>query len=305
MGAIVTNRFEQMRAFAGVVESGGFSKSTQRTGMSRAVVSRHVLELEDRLGARLLNRTTRQVNLTETGQIFYEKCRRLLDELEEAERGVSGVSAGPQGRLRVVAPINFGLADLGPAVAEFLLEYTEIKIELSLNDHQIDPIESGYDIAIRVRQSAPALPMTLDAATIARSTRILCASKDYLNSHNEPQHPDDLRQHSCLSYSYVDDPAVWELERDGTVFNVPIQGRIVTSAGPVLATAAERGLGIAYGPKAFFREPLASGTVRQILSDYSLPRAGVYSLYERSRHVPEKIVAFNRFMKEFFTGRIS
>lgn len=300
----MANKVDQMRAFRAVVETGGFTRATGRIGMSRAAISRHILDLEDRLGVRLLNRTTRQTSLTEVGGSFYEKCCRILEEIDHAERSVSDSTSGPQGALRVVAPVNFGLSDLGEAVVEFLREYPLIQLDLSLNDQTVDPMEGGYDIAIRVRMSEPQIPKTLDISRLSQSTRILCASPAYLEQHGEPGDPDALGDHQCLSYSYVDDPGTWRLSRGGQEYVVPVSSRITTSAGRVIATAAEQGLGIAYGPEAFFRGQLAKGAVRQVLSDYELPRASIFSLSARSRYVPAKIGAFNTFMERFFVGRI-
>lgn len=287
-----------MRAFAGVVEAGGFTSATGRTGMSRAVVSRNILDLEDRLGARLLNRTTRQVSLTEAGQVFYDKCRRILDELAEAEQAATDTASGPQGELRVVAPVNFGLGELGPGITEFLVAYENIRITLSLNDRPIDPIEAGYDIAIRVSQHEIQPPQNLDICKIATSDRILCASPDYLDSNGEPQTPQDLQTHACLCYSYVEQPDVWQFSRSKKQYAVPVQARVTTSASSVLATGAVRGLGIAYGPAAFFRTELADGKVREVLNNYKLPQVSIYSLFARSKHPAPKVEAFNAFMRE-------
>ncbi|MCC2099360.1 MAG: LysR family transcriptional regulator [Hyphomicrobiales bacterium] len=293
----MANRFNQMRAFVGVVEAGGFTSATARTGMSRAVISRNIIDLEDRLGTRLLNRTTRQVSLTDVGRSFYEKCRRILDELDDAERIATNSQSGPQGELRVVAPINFGLGELGSGITKFLLAYESIRVLLSLNDHPVDPIESGYDIAIRVLQRPIQPPQTIDMCKIAVSSRILCASPAYLDMRGEPSRPQDLARHDCLCYSYVDEPGVWQFTRGKDEFAVPVRARVTTSASSVLATSAAEGLGIAYGPRAFFHKELASGAVRQVLSDYRLPEVSIFSLFARSRHPSRKVEAFNEFMQ--------
>lgn len=300
----MANHLDQMKAFIAVVETGGFTKATGRTGLSRAAVSRLVIELEDRLGVRLLNRTTRQMSVTEDGQSFYEKCRNIMEEIDNAERGVSDTASGPQGTLRVVAPINFGLNDLGQGVVEFLQAFPRIRLDLSLNDQLVDPMEGSFDIAIRLLQSEPQIPKTLDFVLLSQSTRMLCASPDYLHVHGEPKTPEALGEHQCLSYSYMDNPSIWSLSRDGQDYVVPVTSRVTTSAGRVISTAAAQGLGIAYGPEAFFRDQLAQGTVKQVLIDYELPRASIYSLFARSRYVPAKIGAFNTFMEKFFVGRI-
>lgn len=301
----MANRFDQMRAFTAVVESGGFSRAASRAGVSRAAVSRLVGDLEARLGARLLNRTTRRMHLTEVGSSFYERCRHLLDDLEDAERGVSDAAAGPQGRLRVVAPVNFGLSDLGEGIAQFLQAYPNIRFNLDLNDQFIDPVEGGFDIAIRLCHTEPQLPKTLDAALLNHSTRVLCASPDYLGAYGEPERPQDLSSHQCISFSYIEDPSVWRLYSGKREFAVPIDSRITTSSERVITAAAVEGLGIAYGPRAFFRDQIAAGTLRQVLDKFSLPRASVYSLFVRSPFVPAKISAFNAFMQQFLAGRIS
>ena len=299
------DRFEQMRVFAAVVEAGSFIRASERVGMTRAAVSKHVLQLEDRLGARLLNRTTRHVAVTEVGQAYYETCRRLLEEVLEAERLVDSTRRGPRGELRVVAPTNFGLVQIGPAITTFLEAYPALRINLSLNDRPVDPIEASCDISIRVGASVPTLAGGLEACRLTRSVRILCASRDYLARAGEPAVPEDLRRHECLSYSYVEDPRVWRLRKDGRDHLVPVSGRIVTSAGQVLRTAAARGLGIAYGPRSFFDEDLRAGTVARVLGDYELPEVSVYSVFPSSRHPPAKTQAFNSFMREFFTDRFA
>jgi DNA-binding transcriptional LysR family regulator len=297
------DRFEQMRVFAGVVEAGGFTRAADRIGMSRAAISKHVLQLEDRLGARLLNRTTRHVAMTETGRAYYEKCRRILDEVHDAEDGVGATNAGPRGELRVVAPTNFGLVYIGSAITEFLLAYPELRIDLSLNDRPIDPVESGCDLSIRVAGVVPPSMGGLATYKITTSRRILCASPDYLARRGAPRLPDDLRDHECLSYSYVEEPRLWRLRGGGKDHFVPVAGRIVTSAGQVLRAAAARGLGIAYGPRVFFRDDLEAGIVAQVLPEYELPEVYVHSVFPASRHPSAKVATFNAYMRDFFEGR--
>lgn len=297
------DRFEQMRVFVSVVEAGGFTRAVKRAGMSRAAISKHVQQLEERLGARLLNRTTRQVSLTEAGRQFHEQSRRILDEVTSAERSVAKAGVELHGELRVVAPTNFGLAWLGPAITEFLIAFPDIRIDLSLNDRAIDPIESGHDLAIRVIGSNLPDFASLAATKLTTSSRILCASADYLARRGVPRHPRDLATHDCLSYSYVDDPRAWRLKGRGREHVVAVSGRIVTSAGQVLRTAATRGLGIAYGPTIFFREEIEAGRVVQVLPDYELPQAAIYAIYPVSRHPSPKVAAFNRFMQAFFAEK--
>ncbi|MDF2116447.1 LysR family transcriptional regulator [Roseiarcaceae bacterium H3SJ34-1] len=302
------DRFEQMRVFASVVEAGGFTRAMPRAGMSRAAVSKHVLQLEERLGVRLLNRTTRQVGMTEAGRIFYEQCRRILDEVASAEQGAAQISGEPHGELRVVAPTNFALTYLGDAITEFLLAYHDLKIDLSLNDRAVDPIDGGYDLAIRVINSALPDSASLAATRLTTSSRILCASPAYLLEHGTPRQPQELSKHQCLSYSYVDDPRSWRLkgkgQEKGKEHVVSVSGRIITSAGQVLSTAAAAGLGIAYGPTVFFQDAIARGKVVQVLPDYDLPQVSIYAIYPVSRHRSPKVTAFTGFMQKFFAGKL-
>src|SRR5580704_16835386 len=180
------DRFENARVFAAVIEAGGFTAAAERLGMSRAATSKHVQQLEERLGARLLDRTTRRVSATDAGRRFYEQCRRILAELDEAERAASELHNEPRGELRVIAPTNFGLAEIGTAMTDLIIAYPRLRINLTLNDRVTDPIAGGYDIAIGVGR-----PRRTSSSLIARklnsSRRILCAAPDYLSRRGIPQ----------------------------------------------------------------------------------------------------------------------
>ena len=197
------DRFENTRVFVAVVEAGNFTAAAERLGISRAAASKHVLQLEERLSARLLNRTTRRVSVTEAGRAFYEQCRRILADLEEAERSAGELHNEPRGELRIIAPTNFGLAEIGAAITDLVLAYPRLRINLTLNDRVTDPIEEGYDIAISVGR-----PRGTSSSLIARklntSRRILCAAPDYLARRGTPRQPEDLAQHACLTYSYLE-----------------------------------------------------------------------------------------------------
>src|ERR1700733_8903451 len=254
------DRFENTRVFATVVEAGGFTAAAERLGMSPPPASKHVLQLEERLSARLLNRTTRRVGVTEAGRAFYEQCRRILAELEEAERSAGELHNEPRGELRIIAPTNFGLAEIGTAITDLVLAYPLLRINLTLNDRVTDPIEAGYDIAISVGRPR-GTSSSLMARKLNRSRRILFAAPDYLGRGGTPQRPEDLAQHACLTYSYLDTPDEWHLIGNDGERVVKVSGPIVTSHREVLKTATVRGLGIAYGPVIFFRDDLNAGRV--------------------------------------------
>ena len=295
------DRFENVRIFATVIEAGGFTRAAERLGLSRAATSKHVLQLEQRLGARLLDRTTRRVSVTAAGRTFYEQCRRILAEFEEAERAASELHNEPRGELRIIAPTNFGLAELGTAITDLVVAYPRLRINLTFNDRVTDPIEGGYDVAISVGR-----PRGTSTSLIVRklnsSRRILCAAPDYLSRRGVPREPEDLSDHDCLCYSYLEEPDQWHLiGRDGERV-VKVSGPIVTSHRQVLRTAAVRGLGIAYGPVIFFHDDLVAERVSRVLPQFQLPEAAIYSVYPASRQLSAKVRAFNDFMTRYFAA---
>ncbi len=295
------DRFENARVFTTVIEAGGFTAAAERLGLSRAATSKHVAQLEQRLGARLLDRTTRRVNVTDAGRRFYEQCRRILAELDEAERSAGELHNEPRGELRVIAPTNIGLTDSGTAITDLIAEYPRLRVNLTMNDHVTDPIEAGYDIAISV-----GMPRGTSSSLVVRklntARRVLCAAPDYLNRRGAPQKPEDLTAHDCLSYSYVDVPDEWHLTGPGGERVVKVSGPIVTSHRHVLRTGAIRGFGIAYGPLDFFRDDLDSGVLQRVLPQYQLPEATIYAVYPAGQQPSAKVKAFNDFMTRHFAA---
>ena len=284
-----------------MVEAGGFTRAAERLGLSRAAASKHVLRLEERLGARLLERTTRRVSVTAAGRTFYEQCRRILADLDEAERSAGELHNEPRGELRVIAPTNFGLAEIGTAITDFLIAYPRLRINLTLNDRLIDPIEGGYDIAISVDMPRGA-STSLVVRKLNTSRRVLCASPDYLKRRGTPQTAEDLVGHDCLSYSYVAVPEEWHLTGADGERVVRVSGPIVTSHRHVMRAAALRGLGIAYGPADFFRDEIRAGRLVPVLPDCKLPDATIYAVYPASRALSAKLKVFNDFMARFFAA---
>jgi DNA-binding transcriptional LysR family regulator len=295
------DRFENARVFAAVVEAGGFTPAAERLGLSRAAASKHVQQLEARLGARLLNRTTRRVSVTEAGRAFYEQIRRILADLEQAERSAGELHNEPRGELRVIAPTNFGLAEIGTTIADFITAYPRLRINLTMNDHVTDPMEGGYDIAISV-----GMPRGTSSSLVVRklntSRRVLCAAPEYLMRRGTPQTPEDLARHDCLSYSYVQVPDEWHLIGTDGERVVKVSGPIVTSHRHVLRSAAVRGIGVAYGPIDFFRDDLDAGRLQRVLPEYQLPEATIYAVYPASQQLSAKVKVFNDFMSRHFAA---
>jgi DNA-binding transcriptional LysR family regulator len=192
------DRFDSMRVFAKVVESGGFAGAAVRLGISPSMVSQHVKNLEERLHVRLLNRTTRKVNLTETGRAYYERCTRLLADLEEAERAASDMHAAPRGDLRVNASPHFGMLYLASAIADFTVRFPAISAELILTERIVDLIEEGFDVAVRVEQPPAS---SLIARQLAPCRMVICGTPGYFEMHGVPRTPADLTAHNCLTFA--------------------------------------------------------------------------------------------------------
>jgi DNA-binding transcriptional LysR family regulator len=241
------DRFDNMRVFAKIVESGSFAGAAARLGISAGMVSQRVKDLEERLGVRLLNRTTRKVSLTETGRAYYERCTGLLAELEETERAVSDMHSAPRGELRVNAAPTFGTLHLAPAIADFTARYSDISVELMLSDRMAEMIEERFDVAVQIGQ----LPdSSLIARQLALCRLVVCAAPSYFARHGVPHAPADLAMHNCLTIvTGVSYYRTWHLvAADGSALNVTPVGNLRTNSAAVLKVAALAGQGVAYLP---------------------------------------------------------
>ena len=291
------DRLSAMEVFTNVVEFEGFSAAASHLGISRASVSKQVIQLEESLGARLLNRTTRRVSVTEVGEAYYERCKRVLAEVEEADLLVEQLHSEPRGTLKVSAPMSFGVAHLGPAVSDFLSEYRELSISLTLNDRFTDLIEEGFDIAIRIAQSA-------DSSLIARRLSgvrcVMTATPEYLERKGVPTKPQDLSGHQCLSYSYLASGLEWPIFGPNGATSVKVSGPLKANNGEVLLQAARQNLGIAFLPYFLVREDIQAGVLVPVLEQYRLPELSVYAVSPPNRFPSRKVQAFIAFLAERF-----
>ena len=291
------DRLSAMEVFTNVVEFEGFSATASHLGISRASVSKQVIQLEESLGARLLNRTTRRVSVTEVGEAYYERCKRVLAEVEEADLLVEQLHSEPRGTLKVSAPMSFGVAHLGPAVSDFLSEYRELSISLTLNDRFTDLIEEGFDIAIRIAQSA-------DSSLIARRLSgvrcVMTATPEYLERKGVPTKPRDLSGHQCLSYSYLASGLEWPIFGPNGATSVKVSGPLKANNGEVLLQAARQNLGIAFLPNFLVREDIQAGVLVPVLEQYRLPELSVYAVSPPNRFPARKVQAFIAFLAERF-----
>jgi DNA-binding transcriptional LysR family regulator len=290
------DRFDNMRVFAKVVESGSFTGAAARLGISASMVSQHVKELEERLAARLLNRTTRKVSLTETGRAYFERCTRLLADLEETEQAVSDMHAAPRGALRLNAVPSFGILHLAPAIADFTARFPGISVELMLSERPVDLIAEGFDVAVRVEEMPDS---SLIARQLAPCRMVVCGAPSYFERHGVPRTPSDLSAHNCLTPAGDVLPYyhAWHLTAaDGTALNISPNGNLRSNSGAVLKVAALAGHGLACLPTYFVGEALESGRLVTVLDDYMAPPLTLRALYPHNRHLSAKVRAFVDFL---------
>lgn len=295
------DRLAAMTAFARVAESRSFSEAARRLRSSKSVISRQVMALESDLGARLFHRTTRSLTLTEAGQGYYERVSRILADVEEANLSVTRLQAAPRGRLRVNAPMSFGIRHLAPAIPDFLALHPEVEIDMSMSDRFVDLVEEGYDVAVRIGRLTDS---ALVARRLAPLRRVVCASPAYLAAKGVPQTPADLAAHDCLSYSNMAASDEWSfVEADGRPVSVAVRGRLHVNNGDTLRIAALSGLGLVTQPTFIVGADLQAGTLVGVLSDYVAQDGAVYAVYPHSRHLSPKVRAFVDFLAERFGPR--
>ncbi|MEL6556125.1 MAG: LysR family transcriptional regulator [Cyanobacteria bacterium J06621_11] len=279
-----------LQVFRRVVELESFSRAAEDLHLSNAAVSKNVRELEQALKTQLLQRTTRRLSLTETGQLYFQKICLILDELATVEETVSDLSVKPHGRLRVSAPMSLGLTHVATAIYQFQLAYPEIRIELTLNDRYVDLIEEGFDVAIR--GSGAVQNTSLALHRICELPRVVCASPAYLQQHGEPRSPEQLKQHQCVIYSLARSPYEWSFWRGDETAVITVDGVVTVNNSLAASQAAIAGLGIIFLPIFVASEALKQGTLQLILQDWSAEPLNLYAIYPKHRQHSKKLQAF-------------
>jgi DNA-binding transcriptional LysR family regulator len=294
------DRFENMNAFIRVVETGSISGAADRLGVAKSAVSRRLKELEEHLGVELFHRTTRRMNLTDTGRAFYHQSVRILDDVLEAELATSQAHAELKGSLKIALPSTFGLMHMGPAINEFLQAHPQIEFDLDFNDRKVDLMQEGFDLAIRIAN----LPdSSLIARRFAPVHTILCASPDYLERMGTPMTPEDLSGHQCLVYSLLQDYEHWTLtDAGGKVFKAKIHPYLKATTGEFLKDAAVAGQGIILVPTFVAYQEIESGALMPILRDYKTPSVSAYAIYPQTRYISRRVRTFVDFLVERFSG---
>jgi len=282
-----------MMAFCRVVETQSFTAAARSLGISKSAVSKQVTRLEDRLGARLLHRTTRRLNLTEAGQAFYERCVRIVADVEEAEQEVSRLQQTPRGTLRVNAPLSFGVSHLAPILPSFMTAYPDVRVDLALTDDLVDVVAEGADVVVRIG----ALPdSSLMVRRIGSSRRVVCAAPSYWKQKGRPDLPGDLTHHDCLTYHYLTSRSEWRFSGPSGEFGVRVQGSLHANNGDVLRQAALAGRGVAALPTFICGEDIAGGRLETVLEQFEPPDLGIYAIFTHRRHLSAKVRAFVHFL---------
>ncbi|MGU7783281.1 LysR family transcriptional regulator [Burkholderia sp. PU8-34] len=294
------DRLRALEVFVTVISRGSLRRAADALATSPANVTRYINELEDHLGTRLLNRTTRKLSLTTSGEILYERSRQILDELTETEELLSSMSGEPRGRLRINAPVTFGILHLAPLWAEFVRRYPRVELEVSLTDRIIDILDEGCDLAIRISRAGSTDHV---ARKLATSTNILCASPDYLERHGYPQSPDELANHHCIGYTYASTGDDWQfVDRDGKLHGVRVTCRIHTDNGDTARAAALAGAGVIWQPTFLIGDDIQAGRLVPLLRDFRLPDIDVLAIYPSRRHLGAKVRVMIDFLVEMLGG---
>jgi DNA-binding transcriptional LysR family regulator len=294
------NRFDNMETFIRVVEAGSISRAAERNQMAKSVISRRLKELESHLGVELFHRTTRKMNLTETGRHYYHEIIRILEDIREVELSTSQSHAEVQGKLKVALPLSFGLAHLSPAINDFLTLHPKVEFDLDFNDRQIDLIQEGFDLAIRLAHLQDSSLMAKRLATIRV---LICASPAYLKKMGTPNVPEDLYQHQCLLYSLMQDYQTWVFtDKHHQEHKIKIKPYLKASVAEFMRDAALRGQGISILPSFIAYQEIASGRLVSLLNDYQLRHNHAYAIYPPTRHLSQRVRVFVDFLAKRFEG---
>lgn len=283
-----------LRVFREVVRHNGFAAAGRKLGLSSPAVSKNVSELEAHLSARLLNRTTRRLSLTEAGARYYAQIGQILDDLDETERSLNPSDDNPAGTLRVSAPVSLTLVRLSQAIPAFLARYPNLKLDLHLDDRRVDLIQDGFDVAIR--GSDRLLDSTLVARRLMTLQHVVCASPDYFARHGRPAAPDDLRAHTCIQFSLSGHANEWTFRKGDDERRIPVDGRYKVSSSLAVRDALRAGFGLTLIPCTYVQDDLARGTLATALDDWHMPETGIFAVYPSRRHLDAKVRAFVDFL---------
>ncbi|MFP4237716.1 LysR family transcriptional regulator [Rhodosalinus sp.] len=295
------DRLTEMEAFATVVDQGGFTDAARKLGISKSAVSKHVASLEARLGARLLNRTTRRVSPTEIGLAYYDRARRVLNDAGEADALVTSMQSAPSGLLRISVATDFGVNHLSPILGEFLHEFPDISINMVLNNRYVELISEGFDMAVRIGDLQDS---SLRARKLADTAKRMVGAPSYFQRHGRPSRIDDLNEHKLLHYSSQSSGSVWRITApSGEKRQVRTAGWLSVNDGQSLLNACVAGLGIAYLPSFLYAPAMAEGHVVDAIPELPMETQGIYAVYPPGRFTQPKVRAFIDFLVHAFAEK--
>jgi len=289
--------FQAMKVFSKVAEAGSLSGAARALDMSNPSVTRHIADLEAHLHARLFNRSTRRLSLTETGAAYLERCRQLLSDLDEAALVASMSAARPTGTLRITAPVSFAVNYLGGALADYAQRYPDVTLDITLSDRVVDLVDEGYDLAIRISRIQDS---SLVARQIGKARQFVCAAPSYLMQHGTPREPKELARHVCLSYMYQATRGEWQFIREGKVHSVKVKGMLHANNGDLLREAAIAGMGIIAQPSFIVGDAIRNQKLTTILPDYQPQESLIYAVYPSRQHLSAKVRTFVDYLVERF-----
>lgn len=291
------DQFKQISTFTEVANRGSLSAAARAEGVAPAMISRRLDALEERLGVKLLQRTTRKIALTNEGEAFLEDCQRILSELQEAEAAVSERSAHATGQLTVSAPAGFGRQHVAPLIPSYLTEHRDVKVILSLNDRVVDLIGEGIDIAIRI---ATLTDSNLVGVKLADNKRAVVASPDYLKRYGVPKKLDDLYQHNCLAFNSDGSQRGWTFRQNGKNIVMKVDGNMICNDGQVLHDWALSGKGLAWRSMWEVGSEIESGKLVTVLDEFTAPGNDIYAVFAQRRHLPLRIRSFVDFLRHTY-----
>ncbi|OAN13092.1 LysR family transcriptional regulator [Photobacterium jeanii] len=284
-----------MLIFVEVVNSGSFTKAAENSGHSTSYISKEINKLEERLGVRLLHRTTRSLSLTPEGDVYFQQCQQLILDAEQAEQAITGGLVEPRGLLRISCPINLGVSKIRPILAKYMEKYPEVKLELDLNDRRVDMVAEGFDLLIRA--SSVMDDSSLICRPIFHSEAVTLASPAYLSQHGTPQHPSELVDHDCICYSNLKTPNQWLFhDKQGGELCVEVDSKVLTNSSEMELALCIAGKGITRLPRFNLRNEINEGLLVPLFPDFNNPSIVVYMMYPSRKHMSSKVRSFIDFI---------
>ncbi len=293
------DRIDAMRAFVTVVTEGSFTRAAERLNMSPQLVSKYVSRLEDHLGARLLNRTTRKIHLTEAGSRYAQRAQLVLDDIDDMDSQLTDLQQNAQGLLRISAPVSFATLHLAPLLCRFQRAHPAVSIDLQLNDRKVDIVEEGFDIALRIGHLKSS---SMIAKLIAPVRLIMCAAPAYLEKHGTPSSPDELKNHRYLRYSYMEDNTGFSINEWLQPAECQQTGDMLSNNGEILVSAAIEGAGIIIQPSFICGPAIAAGKLKVVLPQHEPEPMGLYAVYAHRKLLASKVRCFIDFMEGYFSN---